>query len=149
MRVGLLAHPLAVPPGLAGAVVDAEGVREKKKRSLSSVLIVYLNLVLWLFPDQGMGQCLRELAAGLPQVVRESARWRNVTSSSISAVRERVGPGVMREIFEHLAGLCGSPCSSSTAPATSSSSGGRPGGLSRRCGSTPGMLPGPVRRRHR
>jgi hypothetical protein len=71
------------------------------------VLIVYLNLALWLFPDQGMGQCLRELAAGLPQLAREPARWRNVASTSISAARERVGPGVMRQIFGHLAGPLG------------------------------------------
>jgi Insertion element 4 transposase N-terminal/Transposase DDE domain len=87
--------------------VDAEGVRERKKRSLPSVLIVYLNLALWLFPDQGMGQCLRELAAGLPQLAREPARWRNAASTSISKARERVGPGVMRQIFCHLAGPLG------------------------------------------
>jgi hypothetical protein len=106
-RVGLLAHPLAVPLSLAEAVVDAEGVAERKKRSLPSVLIVYLNLALWLFPDQGMGQCLRELAAGLPQLAREPARWRNAASTSISAARQRVGPGVMRQIFGHLAGPLG------------------------------------------
>ncbi len=88
--------------------MDAEGVRERKKRSLPSVLIVYLNLALWLFPDQGMGQCLRELAAGLPQLAREPARWRNAASTSISKARERVGPGVMRQILEHLAGPLGS-----------------------------------------
>lgn len=69
-RVGLLPHAVAVPLALAEAAVDVEGVREKKRRSLPSVLIVYLNLALWLFPDQGMGQCLRELAAGLPLLVR-------------------------------------------------------------------------------
>jgi hypothetical protein len=106
-RVGLLAHPLAVPVRVAEAAVDAEGVRERKKRSLPSVLIVYLNLALWLFPDQGMGQCLRELAAGLPQLAREPARWRNAASTSISKARERVGPGVMRKIFDHLAGPLG------------------------------------------
>jgi hypothetical protein len=106
-RVGLLAHPLAVPRQVAEAAVDAEGVRERKKRSLPSVLIVYLNLALWLFPDQGMGQCLRELAAGLPQLAREPARWRNAASTSISKARERVGPGVMRHILEHLTGPLG------------------------------------------
>lgn len=106
-RVGLLAHPLAVPVGVAEAAVDAEGVRERKKRSLPSVLIVYLNLALWLFPDQGMGQCLRELAVGLPQLAWEPARWRNAASTSISAARERAGPGVMRQIFAHLAGPLG------------------------------------------
>lgn len=45
-RAGLLAHPLAVPRRVAEAAVDAEGVRERKKRSLPSVLIVYLNLAL-------------------------------------------------------------------------------------------------------
>jgi hypothetical protein len=84
-RVGLLAHRLAVPRELAEAAVDAEGVRERKTRALPSVLIVYLNLVLWLFPEQGMGQCLRELAAGMPQLVREAATWRNAASTSISA----------------------------------------------------------------
>ena len=108
-RVGLLAHPLAVPVGVAEAAVDAEGVRERKRRSLPSVLIVYLNLALWLFPDQGMGQCLRELAAGLPQLAREPAQWRNAASTSISAARQRVGPGVMRQIFAHLAGPLGGP----------------------------------------
>ena len=87
--------------------MDAEGVRERTKRSLPSVLIVYLNLALWLFPDQGMGQCLRELAAGLPQLTAEPARWHNAASTSISKARERVGPGVMRLIFEHLAGPLG------------------------------------------
>jgi hypothetical protein len=89
--VGLLAHRLAVPRELAEAAVDAEGVREQKTRSLPSVLVVYLNLVLWLFPEQGMGQCVRELAAGMPQLVREAATWRNVASTSISQARERVG----------------------------------------------------------
>lgn len=106
-RVGLLAHPLAVPVRMAEAVVDAEGVRERKKRSLPSALIVYLNLALWLFPDQGMGQCLRELATGLPQLAREPTRWRNAASTSISKARQRVGPGVMRQLFEHLAGPLG------------------------------------------
>src|ERR1039457_1300840 len=63
-RVGLLAHRLAVPPEMAQAAVDAEGVREKKRRALPAVLIVYLNLALWVFPDQGMRACLRQLAAG-------------------------------------------------------------------------------------
>lgn len=108
-RVGLLAHPMAVPMSLAEAVIDAEGVRERKKRSLPSVLIVYLNLALWLFPDQGMGQCLRELAAGLPRLSGEPARWSRAASTSISAARERVGPGVMRMIFGHLAGPLGGP----------------------------------------
>jgi hypothetical protein len=105
--VGLLAHRLAVPRELAEAAVDAEGVREQKTRSLPSVLIVYLNLVLWLFPEQGMGQCLRELAAGMPQLVREAATWRNAASTSISQARERVGPAVMRRILVHLAGPLG------------------------------------------
>jgi hypothetical protein len=103
----LLAHALAVPRELAEAAVDAEGVREQKTRSLPSVLIVYLNLVLWLFPEQGMGQCLRELAAGMPQLVREAATWRNAASTSISQARERVGPAVMRRIFVQLAGALG------------------------------------------
>jgi len=103
----LLVHRLAVPRELAGAAVDAEGVREKKTRALPSVLIVYLNLVLWLFPEQGMGQCLRELSAWIPQLVREAATWRNAASTSISAARERVGPAVMRAIFAHLAGPLG------------------------------------------
>jgi hypothetical protein len=106
-RVGLLAHALAVPVALAEAAVDAEGVRERKTRSLPSVLIVYLNLALWLFPDQGMGQCLRELAAGLPELARGSAAWPRAASTSISAARERVGPGVMRRIFEQLTGVLG------------------------------------------
>jgi Insertion element 4 transposase N-terminal len=104
---GLLAHWLAVPRELAEAAVDAEGVREQKTRSLPSVLIVYLNLVLWLFPEQGMGQCLRELAAGMPQLVREAMTWRNAASTSISQARERVGPAVMRRIFVQLAGPLG------------------------------------------
>src|SRR5215469_8830833 len=54
-----------------------------------------------------MGQCLRELAAGLPQLTAEPARWHNAASTSISKARERVGPGVMRLIFEHLAGPLG------------------------------------------
>ncbi len=55
-----------------------------------------------------MGQCLRELAAGLPQLAREPTRWRNAAAASISKARERVGPGVMRQILEHLAGPLGS-----------------------------------------
>lgn len=106
-RVGLLAYERAVPLELVEAAVDAEGVRERKRRSLPSVLIVYLNLVLWLFPEQGMRQCLRELAAGLPQLVRDAAGWPDVASTSISQARERVGPGVMRWIFSRLAGPLG------------------------------------------
>ena len=108
-RVGLLAHQLAVPPEMAQAAVDAEGVREKKRRALPSVLIVYLNLALWLFPDQGMRACLRELAAGMPQLVEGLAGWRNVASTSVSEARQRVGPGVMWRIFSQLAGPMGGP----------------------------------------
>jgi hypothetical protein len=106
-QVGLLAHPLAVPQEMVQAAVDAEGVREKKRRALPSVLIVYLNLALWIFPDQGMRACLRELAAGMPQLVAGLAEWRNVASTSVSEARERVGPGVMWHLFSQLAGPMG------------------------------------------
>jgi hypothetical protein len=36
-RVGLLAHQLAEPPEMTQAAVDAEGVREKKRRALPAV----------------------------------------------------------------------------------------------------------------
>src|ERR1017187_151091 len=108
-RVGLLAHRLAVPPEMAQAAVDAEGVREKKRRALPAVLIVYLNLALWVFPDQGMRACLRELAPGMPQLVAGLAGWRNVASTSVSEARQRVGPGVMWRVFSHRDRQVGGP----------------------------------------
>src|ERR1039457_3868761 len=83
-RVGLLAHRLAVPPEMAQAAVDAEGVRGKRA-------------------------CLREVAAGMPQLVAGLAGWRNVASTSVSEARQRVGPGVMWRIFSQLAGPMGGP----------------------------------------
>lgn len=103
--LGLLTH--SFPPALVDEVIDQAGVREQRRRALPARLMVYFTLALWLYVRCGYGLVMDKLTVGL--------RWRGLSdedftaprTESITKARQRLGPEVMRLLFDRTAGPIG------------------------------------------
>ncbi|WP_424185947.1 transposase domain-containing protein [Actinokineospora sp. G85] len=98
VAIGMLIE--AFPPAEVDAAIDAAGVREQRSRSLPARTMVYFALALWLFGGAGYNSVLARLTAGM--------RWAGVplgkrsapSTGSITKARKRLGPEVMRSLFQ-------------------------------------------------
>ncbi|XGP77316.1 transposase domain-containing protein [Actinokineospora auranticolor] len=101
MAIGMLIR--AFPPEEVDAAIDAAGAREQRSRALPARTMVYFTLALWLFGGAGYDAVLARLTAGM--------RWAGVatgtrsapSTGSITKARKRLGPEVMRRLFQRRA----------------------------------------------
>jgi Insertion element 4 transposase N-terminal len=101
-RIGIAILAKVFPPELVDRVVDEAEVREQRKRILPARVVVYLLLVMVMFPGSGYGQVWDKLVQGM-----EWARWfRGRTAlgvqpspAAITLARQRLGWQVMQQLL--------------------------------------------------
>jgi len=127
-RVRLGALTKAFPADLVDRVVDAADARQERTRLLPARLMVYFVLALWLFRGRncGYGKVLSKLVdysyhRGRAQELLatgtvdpagwvdagDGRRWRPPNISNLSRGRRKLGPDVIRLLFEEVAGPVG------------------------------------------
>ena len=101
-RIGIAILAKVFPPELVDRVVDEAEVREQRKRILPARVVVYLLLVMVMFPGSGYAQVWDKLVQGM-----EWARWfRGRTAlgtqpspAAITLARQRLGWQVMQQLL--------------------------------------------------
>ena len=93
-RIGIGVLAKVFPPELVDRVVDEAGVREQRKRTLPSRVVVYYLLAMVLFFQSGYGEVWNKLVAGLDWAKRFRVRLPAGMQQSAAAVtyaRQRLG----------------------------------------------------------
>jgi hypothetical protein len=105
VRIGALTRTFT--PELVDFAIEEAGARERAVKSLPARLMVYFTLAMWLFTGVGYGGVLRELVEHWP--LRRGEKWRSASTGSLAKARNRLGAGVLRVLFDRVAGVQGSP----------------------------------------
>ena len=94
---------IAIPAeAIEQAIVDTHSLAERQ-RKLPAHLVVCLVIAMSLWSKACMRSVLKNLVDGLStQWIRLSQYWQVPNSASISEARQRVGPQVMRQLFERV-----------------------------------------------
>src|SRR5712692_13616 len=103
--VGVLAR--VFPPELVDRVVDEAGVREQRKRTLPSRVVVYYLLAMVLFFQSGYGEVWNKLVQGLEwarQFRVRVAAGMQPSPAAVTYARQRLGWQVMAALMEAVAG---------------------------------------------
>jgi hypothetical protein len=127
-RVTVGALTKVFPPKLVDRVIAAADARQERTRLLPARLMVYFVLALWLFRGRncGYGQVLSKLVDAVYHRGRaqdlldtgtvdwdgwvdagDGRRWRPPHISNLSRGRRKLGPDVIRFLFEEVAGPVG------------------------------------------
>jgi hypothetical protein len=102
VSVGVLVE--AVSRDRVDAAVDACGVRELRRGGkLPAHVAVYLTMGLCLFPDDPQDEVASKVTGSLSAFGVWDASWAAPTSSAVTQARKRIGPEVMRRVFEQVA----------------------------------------------
>jgi len=102
VSVGVLVE--AVARDRVDAAVDACGVRELRRGGkLPAHVAVYLTMGLCLFPDDPQDEVASKVTGSLSAFGVWDASWQAPTSSAITQARKRIGPEVMRRVFDLVA----------------------------------------------
>jgi len=102
VSVGVLVE--AVPRDRVDEAVDACGVREVRRGGkLPGHVAVYLTMGLCLFPDDPQDEVAAKVTGSLSGFGVWDAAWQAPTSSAITQARKRIGPEVIRRVFELVA----------------------------------------------
>lgn len=102
VSIGVLVE--AVGRDRVDAAVDVCGVRERRAGGkLPAHVAVYLTMALCLFPDDPQDEVAAKVTGSLSAFGVWDAGWAAPTSSAISQARKRIGPAVMRQVFEQVA----------------------------------------------
>jgi Insertion element 4 transposase N-terminal/Transposase DDE domain len=92
-----------VPRELVDEVVAAHGRTEIRKNKIPARVAVYFVMALSLFYGDAYEEVIRKLAAGLNYIGTWKREWAVPTSSGLCQARQRLGPDVMRELFDRVA----------------------------------------------
>ena len=106
-RVGIGVLAKVFPPELVDRVVDEAGVREQRKRTLPSRVVVYYLLAMVLFFQSGYAEVWNKLVAGLEWARRFRVRTSlgmQPTPAAVTYARQRLGWQVMERLMEAVAG---------------------------------------------
>jgi len=95
-----------VPRELVDEVVGSLNRTEIRKNKLPARVVVYFVMAMALFYGEGYEEVMRKLAAGLKFMGTWRREWTVPTSSGLCQARQRLGPEVMRELFERVAVPC-------------------------------------------
>ncbi|MFI6184273.1 IS4 family transposase [Nonomuraea sp. NPDC051191] len=100
-EVGLSVLTRWCPPELIDAAIAKCGRYERRRRLLSTRMMVYFEMARCLFPHLGYEHVLREL---VPADAEETGPWHVPNKSSLCRARRRVGPAVLQEVFDQVTG---------------------------------------------
>jgi hypothetical protein len=95
-----------VPRELVDEVVASHGRTEIRKNKIPARVVVYFVMALSLFYGDGYEEVIRKLAGGLRYIGTWKREWSVPTSSGLCQARQRLGPDVMRELFDRVAVPC-------------------------------------------
>jgi hypothetical protein len=102
VSVGVLVE--AVGRDRVDEAVVACGVRELRRGGkLPAHVAVYLTMGLCLFPDEPQDEVAAKVTGSLSAFGVWDAGWEPPTSSAITQARKRIGPEVIRRVFEMVA----------------------------------------------
>jgi len=113
MTVGVLRSPdqvslgvltTTVPRRAVDEAITACGARERRSDGkLPAHVVAYLTMALCLFGDDDYEEVATKVTGSLSVWGSWDAAWSVPTSSGITQARKRLGPNVMREVFERVA----------------------------------------------
>ena len=93
----------AIPATSIEQAIAKIKVEEERTRSLPAQLVVCLIIAMSLWSRDSMGDVLKNLIDGLSQAwVKVGKYWRIPCKSAITQARQRLGAGVMRQLFHQL-----------------------------------------------
>jgi hypothetical protein len=95
-----------VPRELVDEVVASAGRREIRKNKLPARVMVYFVMAMALFYGDSYEEVMRKLAAGLDYIGTWRRKWDVPGPGALCHARQRLGPEVMRELFERVAVPC-------------------------------------------
>lgn len=95
-----------VPRELVDEVVGSLGRKEIRQNKLPARVMVYFVMAMALFYGDGYEEVMRKLTAGLHYLGTWRREWAMPSPGGLCQARQRLGPGVMRELFERVAVPC-------------------------------------------
>jgi hypothetical protein len=95
-----------VPRELVDEVTASLDRTEIRRNKLPARVVVYFVMALALFYGEGYEEVMRKLAEGLKYMGTWRRDWTVPTASALCQARQRLGPEVMRELFERVALPC-------------------------------------------
>jgi len=102
VSVGVLVE--AVPRDRVDEAIETCGVRELRRGGkLPAHVAVYLTMGLCLFPDDPQDEVAAKVTGSLSGFGVWDASWEAPTSSAITQARKRIGPEVIRRVFDRVA----------------------------------------------
>jgi transposase IS4-like protein/DDE family transposase len=104
--VGIGTLTRLVPRELVDEVVVSLGRKELRKNKLPARVMVYFVMAMALFYGDGYEEVMRKLAAGLQYLGTWRREWTMPSPGGLCQARQRLGPDVMRELYERLSAPC-------------------------------------------
>jgi Insertion element 4 transposase N-terminal/Transposase DDE domain len=95
-----------VPRELVDEVVMSLGRKELRRNKLPARVMVYFVMAMALFYGDGYEEVMRKLAAGLQYLGTWRREWEMPSPGGLCQARQRLGPGVMRELYERVSAPC-------------------------------------------
>jgi hypothetical protein len=95
-----------VPRELVDEVVISLGRRELRRNKLPARVVVYFVMAMALFYGDGYEEVMRKLVSGLEYLGTWRREWTMPSPGALCQARQRLGPGVMRELFERVSVPC-------------------------------------------
>lgn len=102
IAIGLLTRTF--PPELVDRIVEECGRTGQRRRLLPPRVVVYFVPAMCLFSGQGYEEVARLLTEGPAWARRWSGSWQVPTTAAISRARAKLGPEVLKALFEQTAG---------------------------------------------
>src|ERR1700739_2405460 len=95
-----------VPRELGDGVGASRGRRKIRKNKLPARVMVYFVMAMALFYGDAYEEVMRKLAAGLDYIGTWRREWDVPGPGALCHARQRLGPEVLRELFERVAVPC-------------------------------------------
>src|SRR4249920_867922 len=95
-----------IPRELVDEVVGSLGRKELRKNKLPARVMVYFVMAMALFYGDGYEEVMRKLASGLQYAGTWRREWTMPSPGGLCQARQRLGPEVMRELYERVAEPC-------------------------------------------
>src|SRR5215469_4740445 len=95
-----------VPRELVDEVVISLGRKEQRKNKLPARVVAYFVMALALFYSDAYEEVMRKLADGLEYMGTWRREWEVPTGSGLCHARQRLGPEVIRELYERVSVPC-------------------------------------------
>jgi hypothetical protein len=107
-RVTAAPEDVVFPLGLIGEVVEATGVRERRRRLLPAAAVMVFVLACCLFSGDSYGEAARK-AAGWLKLAAGGGSWRVPGAAALARARRRLGVRPFELLFARLAGPLARP----------------------------------------